>query len=503
MKKKFIVFVVLFFMALLTPIFASVKKATLINYLGTKVVVEVDSPLAKTLFAHGYVLMKSSKKLGATVYQSPALFETSLATAMTTADTSMTLVSGATRDGATLSGNYCFTIDSGSTVTEYVCGSASGTSVTGLTRGIGANGVSSYTALKFAHRYGADVKVTDFPQLQQQSRLMNGTDGFPNNLYYVSHPGVGASSTAIMDKYYIDSSVLSGGAPANNSTAGISKISTGAQAAAGTTGDGTYYYALPSSIATSTSQVAQNSIPVTNSDGKLDPSFINQTANYTFTGYETFSATTTIAASSTTANALKLNNVPYSFPSTQGASSTVWQNNGSGNLTNEYLDWQMLGEYIATSSPATTTVAGLPARKDLRVVAEIIGWSGITAPSLIFNQDGGQNYTWSEGTNGGAYIGQSSVDGKKCLELFNNYGTTSPMFIDIYITNTATNAKYVKFSVISAPATGLNIPRVMNGVGLWNNTTDSISSISIKDMSSGLIYTPSVGSRMTVYGKRN
>ena len=53
--KKIIVFAILLLMAL--PVFAETQKATLINYLGTKVVVEVGSQLAQTLFGNGYVLM--------------------------------------------------------------------------------------------------------------------------------------------------------------------------------------------------------------------------------------------------------------------------------------------------------------------------------------------------------------------------------------------------------------------------------------------------------------
>lgn len=92
------------------------------------------------------------------------------------------------------------------------------------------------------------------------------------------------SDYQVANKKYMDDAIMGGGVPALTGTAGISKVSTKAQAAAGTSGDGTYSYFLPSSMATSTSQVATTSIPVTNTSGKLDTSFIDQTANYTFTG---------------------------------------------------------------------------------------------------------------------------------------------------------------------------------------------------------------------------
>jgi hypothetical protein len=55
MKK--IILSAFLFLLFAFPTNAAVQKATLINYLGTKVVVEVGSPLAQTLFGNGYVLM--------------------------------------------------------------------------------------------------------------------------------------------------------------------------------------------------------------------------------------------------------------------------------------------------------------------------------------------------------------------------------------------------------------------------------------------------------------
>src|SRR5690348_15688370 len=81
--------------------------------------------------------------LGATSHQIPdiragasipvvvSLFETSLQSKINTSDTSMTLVSGTDRQGNSLSGFICFTIDEGTSNVEFVCGTASSTSVTG------------------------------------------------------------------------------------------------------------------------------------------------------------------------------------------------------------------------------------------------------------------------------------------------------------------------------------------------------------------------------------
>ena len=73
---------------------------------------------------------------GVSLPQGPAVFETSLQSRISSTDTSMTLVANSVRGGSTLSGYQCFTIDEGRTDAEFVCGTISGTSVTGLERGI-------------------------------------------------------------------------------------------------------------------------------------------------------------------------------------------------------------------------------------------------------------------------------------------------------------------------------------------------------------------------------
>ena len=244
------------------------------------------------------------QSFGDTINNSPALFETSLAAAMQSGDTSMTLLSGSLRDGTTLSGSYCFTIDSGLTTTEYVCGTASGTAVTALTRGIGSDGVTSYNSLKFSHRYGADVKITDFPQLQQQTRLLNGVGTFPNILQYASSSVSSSSFTQgwqIIDKAYADALAFAGAPNGSTSTKGIYQEANNANIASGTlVGTTGADLALTTRVVATSSQA--NSIPATNASGTLDasfasgtsPSFNNVTANSLTSANTTFTGTSTV-----------------------------------------------------------------------------------------------------------------------------------------------------------------------------------------------------------------
>ena len=107
------------------------------------------------------------------------------------------------------------------------------------------------------------------------------------------------------------------------------------------------------------------------------PSFqtssIDQTANYIWSGSHTFNATTTIAASSTSANALVLDGLAYKFPSVRGASSTVLKEDGTGDLKWYPVQSQVLYKSTGSStvsSAATTTVA------TVTVPANVMGANG-------------------------------------------------------------------------------------------------------------------------------
>src|SRR5207245_2704624 len=151
-------------------------------------------------------------------------------------DTSMTLVANSLRGSETLSGYNCFTLDEGRTDQEFVCGSVSGTSVTSLERGISfSTGTTTVTANKYAHRKGADVKITEYPLIQRLRNLLNALETIPAALLYTSHPcSVSSSAFTICDKSYSDGLVAAGVAAGNTGTAGIFMQATGLQAASST-----------------------------------------------------------------------------------------------------------------------------------------------------------------------------------------------------------------------------------------------------------------------------
>ena len=139
-----------------------------------------------------------------------ALFETSLASKITSTATSMTLVSGTDKDGNSISGKFGFIIDEGGSDEEFVIADCSGTTCTNMLRGISVTtGNTEITALKKEHRRGASVKITDYPLLTILQQLTSGSASFEDLLYYAETIGTtgfgsAASTSNLATKYYVD-----------------------------------------------------------------------------------------------------------------------------------------------------------------------------------------------------------------------------------------------------------------------------------------------------------
>jgi hypothetical protein len=225
-----------------------------------------------------YLATTTGPTLGAALPSGTAVFETSLQSRISSTDTSLTLVANSVRGGSALSGYNCFTVDEGRTDAEYLCGTVSGTSVTSLTRGIDpSTGTTSNSALKFAHRVGANVKITNYPLIQILRNQANGADTYPNPLRYAA--GVVPSTVDdLTDKAYVDGIAFNGAGviDASSVARGVVELATGAEAAASTASGSSGALALPASLATSTynSATAANRLIVSGAGGKIDDNFI-------------------------------------------------------------------------------------------------------------------------------------------------------------------------------------------------------------------------------------
>lgn len=352
----------------------------------------MNSLLSKigVILASGVMLVSSlfgihsQPSLGSVAPQTPANFETSLAFPIGTTDTSMTLNSGVIFNGNLLAGYTCFTADSATPALEYICGTASGTLVSNLVRGIDPQtGTTSVSSLIFSHRRGADIKITDFPTLAILSRITNGIDGFNQLIHYDTHPNfTGVASTSLTDKAYVDAGLQAGCSNSSETVNGCSELAMSSEAALGTSIGGTgARLVLPSSIATSSSDIAQNSVVVTQANGKIKQNFLDLTQNYIWTGNHSFlgtgafSSTTSFTATSTFSSGVsfpataaapfQINTVPYIFPSSDGTNGQTLTTNGSKTLSwttqsSKIVSTTTSASYTGTTAEQTLTSLTVP-----------------------------------------------------------------------------------------------------------------------------------------------
>jgi len=368
-----------------------------------------------------------TQSLGAAVPSIQALFETSLQASITSNATSATLVSGTDLAGNNIFGYYCFTIDAGTVQNEFVCGNASGTALTNLTRGVNpALGITSNVALEYAHRRGADVKMTDAPYLSIYSNIFNGQQGIPASMYYDAHP-TSTASTTIEDKNYIDNSVTAGGVPATTGVPGISPLSTGAQMASGTAT--TTYNTLTYSYVPANSNfssVAKGSYVGVVASGTIDPSFLLN-GNYSLgstTVQSLTSASTTLNGTTTIANAV-LPNTTSSYLMTSSAGKIIAASGSTLPLTSSDMYGSESGSDYSTTATSYTAVDGT------NLTASV---SGVKLGQLLQI-----NYSfWIYGSNSGAGVAVQLYDTTNSTSSAVLYPHNSPNTTPIHVSGTTT-----------------------------------------------------------------
>lgn len=352
--------------------------------MNTKYILGISALIAVIIVFVTFTTVKD-QQYGSALPSATALFETSLQARISTSDTSMTLVANSVRGGGALFGYNCFTLDEGLSTSEFVCGSVAGTSVTSLERGLSpADGVTLIPALKFAHRAGADVKITDFPLLERLRDQANGSSTYPYKLSYASEPTFTAG-TDIIDKTYADALSFAGVANASTITKGISQIATALQAASSTaTGSSGALLVLPASIATSSPGTTGLWSVMTTNSGKIAQSFLDVfgTAN-TWTAVNTF-------------NASALFNVAPTFGSFS-ATSTSATSTVSGNL-------QVVKNATTTNLFISGTCVGCSNGYELKTQAGTVP-AGIGASTVTVNCTAGKKVV------GGGYDTASAFSG--------------------------------------------------------------------------------------------
>jgi hypothetical protein len=265
-----------------------------------------------------------------------------------------------TSEVAGTSGSVYLTIEPGNpTRQEFVScttvtqGAGIVATLSGCSRGLAP--IAPYTAsttYAFPHSGGQAVIASNSPAFYAQFLARSNDETISGDWDFTGNPTldtdctVGSANDEICAKAYIDAKASSGAADANLTTKGLVEIGTQTQTASSTTyGETGAYLAIPSNMATDTPNTATRASRVLMSDltGYIKQRWINLDETFTWlkahifqalvtmNGGLTSTATTTVAGSSVTSNALVINTLPFAFSSTRSASSTVLMEDGSGN----------------------------------------------------------------------------------------------------------------------------------------------------------------------------
>jgi len=151
---------------------------------------------------------------------------------------------------------------------------------------------------------------------------------------------------------------VSGASDADESTKGIVELATGAESASSTITGGTGARLVPSNTYSTSSPYTSGSWAVwTMANAKIKQTFWDLTEAFNLTGTVRIK---NLNASSTSANPIVLNGISFNTPGTDGASSTVLTTNGSGTLTFNAPQNQVIGlasGRVTSVASATTSLA--------------------------------------------------------------------------------------------------------------------------------------------------
>jgi len=339
------------------------------------------------------------QNLGASIPRVVALFETSLASKITSSDTSMTLVSSTDKAGTALSSYTCFILDEGSASEEFVCGTASSTSVTSMIRGIDpVDGDTEVSALKKEHRRGASVKITNYPTLGILSRILNGQETIPNAISYSSASSSFVTANAhLASKAYVDSVAVAGAPDANETTKGVSQAATQAELSAGSATGTTGALLFPQNKWFNATSSATTTVPVTKTNGKLSQTFFDLTEEWSLTGG--FRSSSSTFTGSTSLGTSTLRNLSYGVVIASGttALSSVAPSSAGNILKSDGTSWVSSSTFSIYSS-STFSFASVDGTRDATSTAisiyfptarsALIGVAGNMVSSGATNQTG-------------------------------------------------------------------------------------------------------------------
>lgn len=367
--------------------------------------------------------------------------------------------------------------------------------LTGVTRGL--SDIYPFTAsstMRQSHSGQSRFILSDPPQLFQEYAARRNNEWITGTWGFAALPTTTiacSSASQFCNKTYVDSVANQGAATSTETNGGIVELGTLAEQADSFDGGATKPTVLQTKNSTSTCQVVGSyNIVASSTTGKLDRNCFDQSLAYTLT------ATTTLSATTSLASVVVFNNSTTTWPGGTPAASTTPTFNGTtaGTVSFRVPDFTLIASTTLTGAVASTTL-NIPAtgRTDLMIILNIPVAAATTFVSIQFNSDTGNNYAYKTYTDSTTL---ASGDGKPVINLGtvnNNVG----YYYVLNISNEYSTPKMVQITGFERPATA-GINAIHEGGGLWQNTTSSISSITV-----GRGGNLPVGTRISVYASTN
>ncbi len=284
----------------------------------------IQQPIAKPLASEAIIwhdvtpsemILGSTLPIGGTTYNISGPGISSSATSITLASLTIPQTGQKLLD-SDFSSTFYITVDPGNrtrqefvsctTVAQNAAGTAT---LSGCSRGLSP--ITPYTAsttLQIAHGGSAQVIFSDPPQLFNEYAAKSNNETITGSWLFPT-PLVGSNAVT---KDYADALSIQGAATSTESNFGISQLATASQTALGTASSTTGApLVIKNSTATSSNDVAQTHVVVTQTNGTIKPNLIDQTSAYTWSGLHTFTGTATTTFSATTTMAsVNLTNPP-------------------------------------------------------------------------------------------------------------------------------------------------------------------------------------------------
>jgi len=382
---------------------------------------------------------------------------------------------------------------------------ANGTAqLTGVIRGL--SDIAPFTAsttLRERHPGQSIFILSDSPQLfdefakQRSDEAISGLWNF-NTVLPTSNIQA-TTGPQFVTKALLDATTVQGVATSTELNGGIVELATQIEQASSTDGGATTPRGLYSKYSTSTPSGTLFSglfAVISENDGKLSQLWTDLTEAFTWTGAHIFNTATTTFNSGVDIEAdavapVIFNGVEWEYPSADGASSTPFKTDGNGKIVLQPDDWRLLAA-TTTEGAFSTATTTFTAPDHIRVYFDLVSMSSADNFTVRFNGDSGSNYGFK--TINDIVVETETAGGNNIV--VGATATTSPALLIMDIQNTAGARKILRWTM-TYTASGALVPILYTGGGVWNNTSDLITTISFGQSSANI----GAGSIIKVYGK--